>query len=118
MATEVDARVISSFSAISENAVNTLLENPTTELVRSLLQSITTKAQEYEQIQTQKLRVEVELETVVRSNESKVKVLKNSVDKALAESTRLRTELSKSGKARKFLPCVLKLADWIRTCSV
>ena len=93
----MDVSAISSFAFVPSHAISTLLENPTVELVRSLLNGIAARAQELEQLKTQKLRLEVELETSVRTSESKTKVLKISVDKALAESSRLRVDLQTSG---------------------
>lgn len=98
MAAEIDVRALATFSSTDETTISTILENPTVELVRSLLHSISFKAQEYDQFKSQKVRLEVELETVVRTSESKVKALKGSVEKGLAEITRLRTELQNSGK--------------------
>jgi nucleoprotein TPR len=94
----VDVSAIATFASIPTTTVSTLLENPTVELVTSLLQGIATKIQEHEQLKAQKFRLEVEVETRLRTSESKTKVLKNSVDKALAESTRLRVELQNSGE--------------------
>ncbi len=94
----MDVGTISSFASVPNTTVSTLLENPTVELVRSLLQGITTRIQEHEQLKTQKFKVEVEHEASVRTSESKTKVLKSSVDKALAESSRLRIELQNSGE--------------------
>ncbi len=104
MATEVDVRAVATFISVPETTVSAVLEQPTVELVRSLLHNISLKAQEYELLKSQKFRLEVELETAVRTSESKVKALRGSVEKGLAEVTRLRTELQNSGKrARKFL---------------
>ena len=102
----VDVSSITSFASIPTSTVSTLLENPTVELVTSLLQGIATKIQEYEQLKAQKFRFEVELETSVRTSESKIKVLKTSVDKALAESSRLRVDLQNSGEQR-LCPAIL-----------
>ena len=100
----VDINSISSFASIPASTVSTLLENPTVELVTSLLQGIAAKIQEYEQLKAQKFRFEVELETSVRTSDSKIKVLKTSLDKALAESSRLRVDLQKSGEQRLCQP--------------
>lgn len=100
----VDVNSISSFASIPTSTVSTLLENPTVELVTSLLQGIATKIQEYERLKAQKFRLEVELETSVRTSESKIKVLKTSLDKALAESSRLRVDLQNSGEQRLCQP--------------
>lgn len=98
MAAAVDINAISTFTSVPTTAISTLLEAPTVELVTSLLQGIAAKFQEHEQLKAQKFRLSVELETAVRTNESKTKVLKTSVDKALAESSRLRVDLQTSGQ--------------------
>ena len=98
MAAEVDVRAISVFSSVPDASVTALLESPTTALVDSLLKGIAGKIKEFEQTKSQKVKLEVELETVVRTNESKTKVLQNSRDKALTESSKLRIELQTSGK--------------------
>ena len=58
---------------------------------------------EYEQLKQQKVRLEIELEASVRNQESKVKVLKNSADKALTEASKLRLELSETSKTALLL---------------
>ena len=98
MATAVDVRAISAFAAIPEASISSLLENPTADDVRSLLNGIEAKVKEFEQGKSQKVRLEVELETVVRTSESKAKVLQTSRDKALTESSKLRVELQTSGR--------------------
>jgi nucleoprotein TPR len=97
MAAEVDVRAISAFASVPEPTVTSLLSNPTADLVASLLKGIEVKLKEYEQNKSQKVRLEVELETVVRTSESKAKVLQASRDKALAESSNLRAEVQTSG---------------------
>ena len=98
MAAELDLRAISAFSSVPEANISSLLDNPTADLVRSLLVGIESKVKEYEQNKTQKVKLEVELETVVRTSESKAKVLQNSRDNALADSSKLRGDLQKSGE--------------------
>src|ERR1700760_1902732 len=102
MAAEVNVRAVSSFASVPESSVTSLLNSPTTELVASLLNGIAEKIKDYEQTKSQKVKLEVELETVVRTNESKTKVLQNSRDKALSESSKLRVELQTSGRP----PCI------------
>lgn len=93
----VDIPFLSSHYSIPEASLNTLSQNPTVELVNQLLESISTKAREAEGLKADKLRLDVELENAVRSGESKVKVLKNSVEKGLAEIASLRGKLQESG---------------------
>lgn len=98
MAAEVELRTVSSFTGVAQPQITLLLESPTVDLVKSFLHSIEAKARDYEQVKTQKVRLEVELETSVRTNESKVKALKKSVEKGLAESSKLRIDLQNSGE--------------------
>lgn len=97
MAAEIDVRRIASFAALPATTITTVLENPTVDLVKTLLRNISIKVQEHEQVKSEKVRLEVELETSIRSSESKIKVLKGSVEKGLSETTKLRTELHQAG---------------------
>ncbi|EER44027.1 filament-forming protein [Histoplasma capsulatum H143] len=99
----VDIPFLSSHYSIPETSLNTLSQNPTVELVNQLLESISTKAREAEELKSDKLRLDVELENAVRSGESKVKVLKNSVEKGLAEIASLRGKLQESDNSRSSL---------------
>ena len=100
MATDIDLRAISNFSSLPENTINGLLDAPTADTVRSFLKSIEKSSKECEQSKSQKVKLEVELETVVRTNESKVKVLQNSRDKALADVQKLRSEVQNAENNR------------------
>ena len=97
MATDIDLKVISSFSSVSEATLTSLLSSPTSESVQSLFEAVEKNARECESNRSQKVKLEVELETVVRTNESKVKVLQNSRDKALADVQKLRGDLQAAG---------------------
>ncbi|EXJ89029.1 nucleoprotein TPR [Capronia epimyces CBS 606.96] len=103
MAAEVDTRALSAFSSLPEPSITSLIDSPTSELVISFLRSIETRAKECEQNKSQKIKLEVELETVVRTSESKTKVLQTSRDKALAEASKLRVELQTAENARSRL---------------
>lgn len=97
MAADIDVRTIATFSSLPESAVSALLDNPTHDLVTSLLGAIEVKAKEYEQSKSQKVKLEVELEAYVRTSESKTKVIQNSRDKALAELSKLRVDIQNAG---------------------
>lgn len=121
MAVEVDVRAVATFSSLAESTISSILENPTVELVRTLLCGISGKAREYDQLRAQKFRLEVELETAVRTSESKVKALKGSVEKGLAETSRLRTELQNSGEPSRWIRLPLYIAYFhlsFRECPV
>ena len=107
MATDVDVRTVASFASVPESTVSALLDSPTLELVQAFLQSIATKAREYDELKSDKLRLEVELESAVRNGDSKVKGLRSSVEKGLAEVGKLRNELQESGRSLRVVIAVL-----------
>ena len=95
----VDIPFLSSHYAVPEATLTTLTQEPTVELVNELLEGIANKARETEELKSDKLRLDVELENAVRSGESKVKALKANVEKGLAEISSLRNKLQEAGKS-------------------
>jgi nucleoprotein TPR len=87
---------------VLESTLATLTQAPTVELVNQLLEKIAIKAREFDELKSDKLRSEVELENAVRSSESKSKTLKASVEKGLSEISSLRSKLQVSGKSGGF----------------
>lgn len=100
MAATTDIRSIADFVALPESSLSALIDNPTSELIQDLLQNIEKKAKEYAQFKSQKVKLEVELETTVRTNESTIKGLKNTRDKALADVGKLRDDLQAAESTR------------------
>lgn len=97
-AATIEIPFLSSHYGVPESALTTLTQAPTVDLVNQLLESITAKAREFDELKSDKLRLDVELENAVRSSESKIKVLKSSVEKGLNEISDLRTRLQESGE--------------------
>lgn len=96
-AATVDLPYLSAHYSIAESTLSTLTQAPTVDLVNKLLESITAKARETDELKSDKLRLEVELENAVRSGESKIKVLKGTVEKGHAEIEKLRQDHKESG---------------------
>ncbi|KAJ5989903.1 hypothetical protein N7499_010432 [Penicillium canescens] len=94
---------LSSHFSVPETTLTSLTQAPTVELVNQLLQSLTKTAHEYDELKSDKRRLEVELEAAVRSNESKVKALKSNVDKEHKEVEELRKKLHESETTRASL---------------
>ncbi|OQD60098.1 hypothetical protein PENPOL_c028G03358 [Penicillium polonicum] len=101
--TAIQLPYLSSHYALPESTLTTLRQAPTVELVNQLLESISKKAHESDELKSDKLRLEVELENSVRSNESKIKVLKASVEKGHAEVADLRKKLHEAETTRSSL---------------
>ena len=96
-ATELDLPRLSSFCALPQTSLTTLLDAPTNDLVRKLLESLSARVDEQENLKAEKLKLNVELENAVRGGEFKSRVLKNSVDKGLKENAELKQRLQETG---------------------
>ena len=100
MAAEVlDLEHISSSYSIPQDTVQSLLDTPTADLVRTLLQAIDARSRDHEQVKSQNLKLSVELENAVRGGETKTRVLKGSIDKASKEAAELKQRLLSEGKS-------------------
>ena len=97
MAASVDTAYVASYCSIPESSVDTLITNPTSELVTIFLETLITKAQEHEALKSDQLRRDVELENAIRGGEAKARVLKANVEKAQEEVSSLRKLLNEEG---------------------
>ncbi|KAL8752933.1 MAG: hypothetical protein Q9184_005575 [Pyrenodesmia sp. 2 TL-2023] len=97
---QLDIPRLSSFCGLPQASLTSLLDAPTSELVRTLLQNLSPRIREYDQLKSDKLKLNVELENAVRGGESKSRVLKNSVDKGLREAAELRQRLQDAEQSR------------------
>ena len=95
---QLDIPQLSSFCSLPQDSIETLLDAPTAELVRKLLENVSTKARECNELTSEKFKLGVELENAVRGAESKSRVLKGSVDKGLKEAADLRQKLQAEGE--------------------
>ena len=103
MATELDVPHLSSFCSLPQSSLQTLLDSPTVELVRDLLQTISFRATEYDDLKSEKLKLDVELENAVRGGEAKARVVKASIEKRSKEATDLKQKLETEGKLPSML---------------
>lgn len=92
-----DIAHLSSFCSLPQTSITALLDEPTSELIRTLLTNISTKAREFDEVKSQQLRLNVELENAVRGGESKTRVLKGSIEKAQKEAVELKRRLQSEG---------------------
>jgi nucleoprotein TPR len=97
MAATVNPGFIAATYSIPESDITTLLDAPTVDLVQSLLRQLEKKARDYQAQDAEKLRSDVELDTVIRSSEARARQLKDTVDKSSKEIELLRKQLSEEG---------------------
>ena len=96
-AATIDTPYIAASFNVPEPTIQSLLDNPTVELVQVLLEQLESKAREYDAISADKLRSDVGLENAVRTGEARARALKASLDKALKEVEELRTKVNNEG---------------------
>lgn len=94
---ELNVAQLSSYCSLPQQSINTLLDAPTADLVRSLLENISVKAHEHNELNSEKLKLGVELENAVRGGESKTRVLKASIERGLQEAAQLKQRLQTEG---------------------
>lgn len=99
MATSViDVAYLSQYLRVPQPTLSTSLDAPTAELVSSILEAVTAKAREHEELNADKIRLEIELENAVRTSETRSQGLKTTVDKALKDVEDLRQKLNVEGR--------------------
>ena len=102
---QLDTRYLSSYLTLPEAALIGALDAPTVELVQTLLAKVAEKARGHEVVESENLKLGIELEHAVRSGESKTHLLKGSVEKNLKEIADLRQQLKIEGTGRKHHVC-------------
>lgn len=102
-AAELDVSLLSSYCSLPQHSIDTLVNTPTTELVRSFLQNVAAKAREHNDLVSEDCRLKVELESAVRKVENKDRTQKISIEKAGKEAVELRQKLQAEGRYPMFL---------------
>jgi nucleoprotein TPR len=92
-----DPGYLSGYLGLPQQAIETIIDAPTAQLVQQLLDAVALKAREHEELQADKLRLDVEFENAVRSVETKNQSLKATVEKSLKEVNDIREKLTAEG---------------------
>jgi hypothetical protein len=97
MAAAVDAGYLATHLGVPQETITSVVNSPTADLVRAVLDAVTSKAHEYEELYSGKLQVDIELESVVRSSEARCQAFKATADKALQDVEDVRRKLQDEG---------------------
>ncbi|CBY00423.1 hypothetical protein IAQ61_011351 [Plenodomus lingam] len=97
----VDVGYLAASYSLPETTFHSLLSEPTVELVESLLTQIEAKARAYDDLQSEKVRAEVELEAAVQGGEQRARSLKAAADKAQKEAEEALQKLAQEETARQ-----------------
>ncbi|KAI0104544.1 hypothetical protein F4814DRAFT_92337 [Daldinia grandis] len=92
-AAEVDLGYLATHLGMPEGNLTTVVTDPTADLVKALLSAVAAKGHDYDALFTQKLQLEVELETSVRSAEAQRDASNETAKKALKDVEELRQKL-------------------------
>lgn len=107
-AATVDPVYLSTYLDVPQATVTSVLDSPTVELVNSVLLAVTLKARQHEELQADKLRIDIELENAVRGADSRAQGLKATADKALKDVEELRQQLKNQENTRSALEAELQ----------
>ncbi|KAI2780425.1 TPR/MLP1/MLP2-like protein-domain-containing protein [Daldinia loculata] len=102
-AAEVELGYLASHLGMPEQNLTTVVTDPTADLVRAVLSAVAAKCHDYDALFTQKLQLEVELETSVRSAEAQRDASNETAKKALKDVEELRQKLKNEETARQAL---------------
>lgn len=96
-AVTLDADYLSVYLSLPPQTFTSIVDAPTAELVRSVLEAITKKAREHDELVADKLRVDIELENAVRSSVTRIEGLRSTIEKSQKTVEELRTKLKEEG---------------------
>jgi nucleoprotein TPR len=100
-AATVDVGYLAASYSVPETTLQSLLSAPTIDLVQELLVQIEAKARDFEDLQSEKLKADVELDNAVQTGEQRARALKAGADKAQKEAAELRQKVAQEGAYRR-----------------
>jgi nucleoprotein TPR len=103
-AAAVDVGYLAASYSVPENSLHALLTEPTVALVQSLLVQIEARAREFDDLRSDKIKADVELEAAVQSGDSRARTLKAAADQAQKDAQDLREKLAAEGAHSSSLP--------------
>ncbi|ATY64543.1 MLP1 MLP2 [Cordyceps militaris] len=100
-AAAVDVGYLAGHLGIDQPVLTTLTTEPTVDLIAILLQAVTKKAQEYDNLYADKLQTDIELENAVRSAESRSQASKSTAQQALKDVQQARQKVQEEETKRQ-----------------
>ncbi|KAI1858196.1 hypothetical protein JX265_010864 [Neoarthrinium moseri] len=102
-AADVDVGYLAAHLSVPEENLTTAITAPTAELVHAVLAAVAAKAHEFDDLYTQKVQLEVELETNVRGAEAQRDASNETARKALKDVEEIRQKLKHEETTRQAL---------------
>ena len=97
MATVMDVDYLSAYLNVPQPTLTTIVDAPTTELVRLVLEAVKAKAHDHDALVADKLHVDTELDNAYRSSETRVDGLRSTIEKSQNTVEELRVKLKEEG---------------------
>ena len=94
---DVDTGFLSAHLGLPEQILSSVVSEPTVDLVKAVLQAVIAKAQEFNELSSDRLRLDIELESTIRSSEARSESFKATAEKALKDVEELRQKLRSEG---------------------
>lgn len=94
---DIDVGYLAAHLGVPQDNISTVVTSPTTDLVTALLSAFAAKAYEFDELYTQKVQLEVQLETSVRGAEAQRDASNERAAQALRELEEIRTKLKEEG---------------------
>jgi len=98
MATVLDVDYLSAYLSVPQQTLNSIVDEPTAQLVRAVLDAVIIRAKEHDELAADKLRVDIELENAVRSSETRTEGLRSSLEKSQRTVEEVRIKLKEEGE--------------------
>jgi nucleoprotein TPR len=96
-AAAVDVGYLATHLGVSQDTLTSVTSNPTTALVQAVLAAVAAKARDFDELASQKVVLEVELETQIRAAESQRDASNETARKALKDVEDIRQQLHQEG---------------------
>ena len=115
MAAALDVGFLSAHLGVPEETLATVATTPTADLVRAVLDAVTNKGREFQELYSDKLNIQIEYENVVRSSESRCETYKATADTALKDVEDVRRQLQEEGTYTAPIPSSSLFRDELHT---
>jgi len=93
----LDVGYLASYLQLPQETLTLLVDTPTTELVRQVLEVVTAQARKHDVLESDKMAVDAEFENAVRSSETRVEGLRSTIEKSQKTVEEVRTKLKEEG---------------------
>jgi nucleoprotein TPR len=94
----VDVLFLSGHLGLPTSTLSDLISQSPADLVATILNAVVKKAREFDNLYSEKLKVDIELENAVHSAETRCQSFKATAEKALKDVEGLRQQLKEEGR--------------------